>query len=236
MITSLSRDRRVLALLVAWCFGGFMEGMSGFGTAVAIPAGMLAALGFPPLQAVLVCLVANGVPTCFGSVGVPTVSLAGLTGLDPIQLAFTDDVADRPLLRHRAFHHRHDRGGACERCLGKAWPGRPSARCGYDRSGFRRRVCAAVAGGRRLCRPRASRSWSVRCAPCSSPRMLARRQKTVAPEFEMHVDAAEHVTPRRALRAWSCFILIFVLLLLTSKLVPAANAWLCSVLERRHDL
>ncbi len=90
MITSLSRDRRVLALLVAWCFGGFMEGMSGFGTAVAIPAGMLAALGFPPLQAVLVCLVANGVPTCFGSVGVPTVSLAGLTGLDPIQLAFTE--------------------------------------------------------------------------------------------------------------------------------------------------
>ena len=56
--------------------------------------------------------------------------------------------------------------------------------------------------------------------------MLARRQKTVAPEFEMHVDAAEHVTPRRALRAWSCFILIFVLLLSTSKLVPAVNAWL----------
>ena len=90
MITSLSCDRRVLALLVAWCFGGFMEGMSGFGTAVAIPAGMLAALGFPPLQAVLICLVANGVPTCFGSVGVPTVSLAGLTGLDPIRLAFTE--------------------------------------------------------------------------------------------------------------------------------------------------
>ncbi len=56
--------------------------------------------------------------------------------------------------------------------------------------------------------------------------MLARRQKAVAPEFEMHVDAAARVTPRRALRAWSCFILIFVLLLLTSKLVPAVNAWL----------
>ena len=42
MITSISSDRRLLALLVAWCFGGFMEGMAGFGTAVAIPAGMLA--------------------------------------------------------------------------------------------------------------------------------------------------------------------------------------------------
>lgn len=96
MITSLSTDRRVLALLVAWCFGGFMEGMSGFGTAVAIPAGMLAALGFPALQAVLICLVANGVPTCFGSVGVPTVSLAGLTGLDPVRLAFTEMVQLAP--------------------------------------------------------------------------------------------------------------------------------------------
>lgn len=66
--------------------------------------------------------------------------------------------------------------------------------------------------------------------------MLARRQKTVAPEFEMHVDAAERVTPRRALRAWSCFILIFVLLLLTSKLVPAGQRLARSVLERRHDL
>lgn len=44
MITSISSDRRLLALLVAWCFGGFMEGMAGFGTAVAIPAGMLAGL------------------------------------------------------------------------------------------------------------------------------------------------------------------------------------------------
>lgn len=63
MITSISSDRRLLALLVAWCFGGFMEGMAGFGTAVAIPAGMLAGLGFEAVPAVLICLLANGVPT-----------------------------------------------------------------------------------------------------------------------------------------------------------------------------
>ena len=48
MIASVSSDRRILALLIAWCFGGFMEGMAGFGTAVAIPAGMLAGMGFDP--------------------------------------------------------------------------------------------------------------------------------------------------------------------------------------------
>ena len=87
MITSISSDRRLLALLVAWCFGGFMEGMAGFGTAVAIPAGMLAGLGFEAVPAVLICLLANGVPTPYGSIGIPTVSVAGLVGLDSLHLA-----------------------------------------------------------------------------------------------------------------------------------------------------
>lgn len=49
LLTSLSSDKRVIVLLVAWCFGGFMEGMAGFGTAIAIPAGMLVGMGFPAL-------------------------------------------------------------------------------------------------------------------------------------------------------------------------------------------
>lgn len=87
MITSISSDRRLLALLVAWCFGGFMEGMAGFGTAVAIPAGMLAGLGFEAVPAVLICLLANGVLTPYGSIGIPTVSVADLVGLDSLHLA-----------------------------------------------------------------------------------------------------------------------------------------------------
>ena len=82
MITSVSSDKRILVLLVAWCFGGFMEGMAGFGTAIAIPASMLVALGFEPLFSCLVCLIANGVPTPFGSIGIPTVTLANLVGLE----------------------------------------------------------------------------------------------------------------------------------------------------------
>mgnify|MGYP002230154344 FL=1 len=67
MITSVSNDKRILVLLIAWCFGGFMEGMAGFGTAIAIPAGMLLTLGFDPIFSCLVCLIANGAPTPFGS-------------------------------------------------------------------------------------------------------------------------------------------------------------------------
>ena len=79
---SLSSDRRFIALLVAWGFGNFMEGMAGFGTAVAIPCAILVGVGFDPLRAVLCCLVANTTPTAFGSVGVPTSVLAGEAGLD----------------------------------------------------------------------------------------------------------------------------------------------------------
>ena len=58
MLAGVSRDKRVIILLIGWCFGGFLEGMAGFGTAIAIPASMLAAMGMDPVSA---CLV-----RCFG--------------------------------------------------------------------------------------------------------------------------------------------------------------------------
>ncbi len=83
MLTSVSKDKRVLVLIIAWGFGGFMEGMAGFGTAVAIPAGILCGLGFDPIFAATVCLVANTTPVAFGSIGIPTVTAANVTGMDP---------------------------------------------------------------------------------------------------------------------------------------------------------
>lgn len=88
MLAGVSKDKRVLALIIGWGFGNFMEGMAGFGTAVAIPASMLAGIGLDPLSAVIGCLVVNSTPTAFGSVGVPTVTLASVTGLDAVPLAF----------------------------------------------------------------------------------------------------------------------------------------------------
>lgn len=87
MLASVSRDQRVLLLLIGWGFGNFMEGMAGFGTAVAIPASMLVAIGLDPFSAVVSCLVVNSTPTAFGSVGVPTVTLASITNLDVLSLS-----------------------------------------------------------------------------------------------------------------------------------------------------
>ena len=87
MLAGVSRDKRVLALIIGWGFGNFMEGMAGFGTAVAIPASMLAAIGLDPMSAVLGCLVVNSTPTAFGSVGVPTVTLSSVTGTELVPLA-----------------------------------------------------------------------------------------------------------------------------------------------------
>ena len=87
MLVSVSKDKRILALIIAWGFGGFMEGMAGFGTAVAIPAGILVAVGFEPLFAAIICLVANTTPVAFGSIGIPTVTAIKVTELDPIVTA-----------------------------------------------------------------------------------------------------------------------------------------------------
>ncbi len=87
MLAGVSTDQRVLALLIGWAFGHFMEGMAGFGTAVAIPAGILIALGMEPLPVVIGCLVVNSMPTAFGSVGVPTTTVSNITGLDVVKLS-----------------------------------------------------------------------------------------------------------------------------------------------------
>ena len=87
-LSSVSDDRRVLVLLIVWGFGNFMEGMAGFGTAVAIPAALLVGLGFDPVKSVVMCLVANTTSTAFGSVGVPLVTLAEVSGVDLIPLAW----------------------------------------------------------------------------------------------------------------------------------------------------
>ncbi len=81
MLLNISPDRRIQALIMAFAFGGFLEASAGFGTAVAIPAGILAALGFEPLFAAVICLVANTIPVAFGGAGLPIITLSNLTEL-----------------------------------------------------------------------------------------------------------------------------------------------------------
>ncbi|RYA82904.1 L-lactate permease, partial [Enterobacter cloacae complex sp. 4DZ1-17B1] len=67
----ITRDRRVQVIIIAWLFAAFIEGAAGFGTPAAIGAPLLVALGFPPLAAVVVALVADSSPVSFGAVGTP---------------------------------------------------------------------------------------------------------------------------------------------------------------------
>jgi lactate permease len=82
-IGSVTTDRRLQLLLIAFSFGAFFEGASGFGTPVAVTAAILIGLGFSPLAASGLSLIANTAPVAFGALGTPIAGLASVTGIDP---------------------------------------------------------------------------------------------------------------------------------------------------------
>jgi lactate permease len=86
-ITGITRDRRLQLLLVAFCFGAFFEGASGFGTPVAVTGAILMGLGFSPLLASGLSLIANTAPVAFGALGTPIIALQSVTGLDLLDLS-----------------------------------------------------------------------------------------------------------------------------------------------------
>ncbi|MBL0155794.1 MAG: lactate permease LctP family transporter [Bryobacterales bacterium] len=88
-IGGLTQDRRLQALLIAFAFGAFVEGAAGFGAPVAVAAAMLTGLGFSPFYSAAICLLANTAPVAFGSLGIPVITLAGITGLPLDKLSAT---------------------------------------------------------------------------------------------------------------------------------------------------
>ena len=85
--SSISTDKSIQVLLLTWGFGGLLEAMAGFGTAVAIPAAILISLGFKPVFSAVVSLIANSVATAFGAIGTPVLVLAKETNLDVLTLS-----------------------------------------------------------------------------------------------------------------------------------------------------
>jgi lactate permease len=86
-IGAVTRDRRLQLLLIAFAFGAFFEGAAGFGTPVAVTGAILIGLGFRPLAASGLSLIANTAPVAYGALGTPVIALAGVTGLDLFQLS-----------------------------------------------------------------------------------------------------------------------------------------------------
>ncbi|MBF0876684.1 lactate permease LctP family transporter [Gluconobacter cerevisiae] len=82
-ISTVSKDQRIQLLLVAFAFGAFLEGAAGFGAPVAITTALLVGLGFPPIYAAGLCLIANAAPGAFGAMGIPVIVGAQVIGAEP---------------------------------------------------------------------------------------------------------------------------------------------------------
>ena len=209
MLTSVSSDYRVLILLIAFGFGGFLEGMAGFGTAVAIPASMLAGMGINPVSSVAVCLVANFVPSAYGSIGIPLVTLSGIMGTDSAQLATYVALQISILGLFCPFLMVAIAGGGMQAIKGMV-PVCGAAGVSYVLaqllvSYFMGPELAGVAGA--ICTMGAI-IGAVHFFPPQDAAYVLQREEAVV------------VSRKQAFYAWLPFGLIFVLLLLTSKLVP----------------
>jgi lactate permease len=86
LIANLPDDRRVILVVIGFCFGALLEGIAGFGTPVAITSSLLIMVGFPALEALVFVLIFNTAPVAFGALGVPVTVLGAVTGLPPVAL------------------------------------------------------------------------------------------------------------------------------------------------------
>ena len=215
MLTGVSHDKRVLILLIAWGFGGFLEGMAGFGTAIAVPAGMLAGIGINPILSVSVCLIANSVPTAYGSIGIPLVTLANVTAMDPVQLATFTSLQLGVLTLLCPWLIVVVTGGGL-----KALRGMSIMCLGSGLAFFLPELALSMFVGPEL----AVVAGAI--MTMGTIVFLAKKFPLNDPEFEMPSHEGAKITTAKAINACLPFILIFIFLLFTSKLVPPINQFL----------
>ena len=216
MLNSVSTDQRVIVLLIAWGFGGFLECMSGFGTAVAIGASMLASIGINPIPAIIVCLLANAVQSSYGSIGLPLTTLAQLTNFDGSQIAMFTTIQlalmmiIMPFLMIVTF--------------------------GQSLKALRGMIPICFVAGLGFLLPALGASYFIGAGLSGvagailSMGLIVAYAKTFPindPEYEVEVpEEKSDINFSTAIKAWLPFILIFVFLIVTSKLVPPINEFL----------
>ncbi len=216
MLASVSQDKRILGLIIGWGFGCFMEGMAGFGTAVAIPASILVALGFDPLTTILALLVVNSTPTAFGSVGVPTTSLAATTGLEVLSISASTALIQCLLMFLSPFLLVIIIGKGVKALKGVLPITLISAVAfvvpNYIIATFIGPELPDIIG-------------SILSMIVTVLVALKMKNREVPEEYRVSSGSGGNfsITLPEAVKAWCPFILIFFLLLLTSKLVPFIN-------------
>ncbi|MDR3595523.1 L-lactate permease [Clostridium sp.] len=211
MLAGVSVDKRVLILIIGWGFGNFMEGMAGFGTAVAIPASMLAGLGLNPFSAVIACLVANTTPTAFGSVGIPLVTLSAVAKIGDNTLAANTAIIEGILCFISPFIMVCIVGGGIKALKG-AFLVTLVAALSFTVPAY---ITATVLGAELP-----DIVGSISCMICT---VVAAKifNKKPQDEYCIEVNSKKEETVLsfgKAVQAWCPFILIFIMLMFTSTL------------------
>ena len=207
-VADLSADRRIQALLIAFSFGAFIEGAAGFGTPVAICAALLMGLGFTPLYAAGLALIANTAPVAFGAIGTPIITLAAITGI-PANDALGHG---RPPAAVRVAHRAGLARGDDERMA------RPSRRVAR-RARVRRRVRDRAVLVEQLRRPRARRHRGrarLRSSP-SRPSAVSgsRRRSSSSPTLQHSTHVQTSISTRAlVVRAWMPWVFLSVMVML----------------------
>ncbi len=229
LLGGISPDARIQALIIAWGLGSFMEAVAGFGTAVVIPAAMLISLGFAPLLAATVSLLSNTIAVAFGVVGIPMQTLAWVTGLDVFTLSGAAVAQLSPLTVAVPFFIVGCVARSFKGTL-EVWAPTLAAGLAFALAQFlvASRIgpeLAAVAGS--ICST-ACVAVIVRLLPPKTVRQTDTARKKSALE-----DEALSGAPGQA-KAWSPYILLFFLVLFSSKLFPDINALLGQVKSSPH--
>lgn len=225
--TSFTDDRGVLVLMMVWGFGGLLEGMAGFGTAVAIPAAILIGLGFKPMFSALVALLGNTVATGFGAVGVPVTTLCN--EISPGGVATPETICEisafavlqlAPLffLIPFAILMLTDRKAIVKNICLSLWTGGISLAVQF--------ICARFLGSET---PAILGSIAAILAIIAYDRLFLSHSKEKK-------AASRHLTFGEIVRAWSVYLLILVFILVSGPLCPPVNAFLKSHLVSAIDL
>ncbi|MDN4754508.1 L-lactate permease [Porphyromonadaceae bacterium W3.11] len=217
--TSLTDDKGVMVLLMVWGFGGLLEGMAGFGTAVAIPAAILISLGFKPGFSALVSLIANSVPTGFGAVGVPVITLANeasTTGVASQEMIC--DISSKvvlqlsPLLFILPFIiltlTDRSKSAIVKNIFLALWVGAISFAVQYLAAKNLGAETPAILGA--IASIIGIIIWA---------KLFTKKEKK-------SVEATEKLSFSRAFKAWSVYLFILVFIILASPLVPAISGFL----------
>ena len=226
----MTSDKGLLVLLLTWGLGGVLEGMAGFGTAVAIPAAILIGLGFKPMFSAVICLVANTVAVGFGAVGLPATTLANQVAASgmatPEELC---EVATFIILQLSLMFYltpflilmMTDRTKILKNIAIALFVGTCSITVQFG--------CAHWIG---------PETPAILGSVAAIAAMFLYNKLFLRHEAEKDTVHVEHVRfgVGKTLKAWSVYGLVIFFILISSKIVPAVNEFLNSTLVTKFDL